>query len=316
MFALAHLSDPHLGPLPDVRWRELASKRVLGYVNWQRNRSAVLGAETVRAVVDDLHDARPDHVAVTGDLVNLGLPAEIAEARHWLESLGSPETVTLVPGNHDAYVPGAVAGFRAAWHPYMTGDDAGAVVRFPFVRRRGPVGIVGVSTAIATAPFMATGRIRAADATALADALAHLGREGLFRVVLIHHPPVAGSTRWHRRLIGARLFRDAIAAAGAELILHGHNHRTVVAQLPGPAGPVPVVGVTSASQAPHEGRPGGGYLLFRIGRSGNGFVCDLAERGLARAGGPIETIREMRLVGASASALPLREGRNHASPAA
>jgi 3',5'-cyclic AMP phosphodiesterase CpdA len=300
MIALAHLSDPHLGPLPDLRWRELASKRVLGYANWRRNRSALLGAETVRAVVDGLHDARPDHVAVTGDLVNLGLPAEIAGARHWLDSLGSPETVTVVPGNHDAYVAGAIAGFRAAWHPYMTGDDAAATVRYPFVRRRGPVGIVGVSTAIATAPFMATGLIRAAQATALAEALYDLGREGLFRVVLIHHPPVAGSTRWHRRLVGARLFRDAIATAGAELVLHGHNHRTHIASLPGPAGPVPVVGVTSASQVPREGRPGASYLLFRIGRSGNRFVCDLAERGLARAGGAVETIREMRLAGPGA----------------
>ena len=300
MFALAHLSDPHLGPLPDLRWRELASKRVLGYVNWRRNRSAVLGAETVRAVVDDLRDARPDHVAVTGDLVNLGLPAEIAEARHWLDSLAGPEQVTLVPGNHDAYVKGAVARFEAAGQPYRPGDGAEAVVRFPFVRRRGPVGLVGVSTAIATAPFMATGRIRAPEATALADALAELGREGLFRVVLIHHPPVAGATHWHRRLIGARLFRDAIAKAGAELVLHGHNHRTHVASLPGPAGPVPVVGVASASEVPREGRPGGSYLLFRIGRWGNGFACDVAERGLARSGGAIETIREMRLAGPGA----------------
>ncbi|RVC83466.1 metallophosphoesterase, partial [Mesorhizobium sp. M4A.F.Ca.ET.022.05.2.1] len=38
MFRLAHISDVHLGPLPGVTYRELASKRVVGYVNWQRNR--------------------------------------------------------------------------------------------------------------------------------------------------------------------------------------------------------------------------------------------------------------------------------------
>ena len=37
-FKLAHLSDPHLPPLPKARLSELAGKRVLGYLNWTRNR--------------------------------------------------------------------------------------------------------------------------------------------------------------------------------------------------------------------------------------------------------------------------------------
>ena len=37
-FTLAHLSDPHLPPLPQARLRDLAGKRVLGYLNWTRNR--------------------------------------------------------------------------------------------------------------------------------------------------------------------------------------------------------------------------------------------------------------------------------------
>ena len=301
MFSLAHLSDPHLGPLPEVRWRDLASKRAFGYVNWQRNRGAVLGPRTLRALVEDMAAARPDHVAVTGDLINLGLPAEIAGARAWLAALGGPADVTVVPGNHDAYLSGAIPGFEAAWRSFMTGDDdAGGPVRFPFVRRRGPVAIVGVSTAIATAPLMATGRIRRDQAAALAARLADLGREGLFRVVLIHHPPVAGSTHWHRRLIGARYFREAVAEAGAELVLHGHNHRTTIASLAGADGPVPVVGVASASQHPHGDEPGGSYLVFRIGIKGNGFTCDMVERGIAVAGGPVTTMAERRLVGAGA----------------
>ncbi len=42
MFVLAHLSDPHLGPLPRARMRELASKRMLGFVNWRRGRMHAL----------------------------------------------------------------------------------------------------------------------------------------------------------------------------------------------------------------------------------------------------------------------------------
>src|SRR5258708_2385595 len=104
MFVLAHLSDPHLGPLPQPRLSELASKRLLGYLNWRRNRHLVHRAEVLDAITRDLRAARPDHIAVTGDLVNIALPFEFERARGWLGSLGSPADVSVVPGNHDAYV--------------------------------------------------------------------------------------------------------------------------------------------------------------------------------------------------------------------
>ena len=104
MFVLAHLSDPHLAPLPPPRLGELASKRLLGYLNWVRKRRAIHRRDVLAAIVADLHAAKPDHIAVTGDLVNIALPAEIANAAHWLEALGPPAQVSLVPGNHDAYV--------------------------------------------------------------------------------------------------------------------------------------------------------------------------------------------------------------------
>ena len=47
MFRLAHLSDIHLGPLPEVSYRELASKRITGYINWQRNRKRAMFGDTL-----------------------------------------------------------------------------------------------------------------------------------------------------------------------------------------------------------------------------------------------------------------------------
>ncbi|MCB1501327.1 MAG: metallophosphoesterase [Bauldia sp.] len=296
MFTLAHLSDPHLGPLPQVRWRELASKRALGYANWRRGRGAKLGPSSLVALVGDLRESDPHHIAVTGDLINIGLPAEVEAAREWLEAIGTDRDVTVVPGNHDAYLPGSIRRYSEAWAPYMRGDE-GDGGTFPFVRRRGPLALVGVSSAVATAPLMATGRIRPAQSEALAETLHQLGREDLFRVVLIHHPPVKGSTPWHKRLVGASGFRAAVADAGAELVLHGHNHVTSVATIPGPSGAVPVVGATSASLHPHPGRPGGSYLLYRIGRRNGGFETEMIERGARRAGGPVETLSVRRLDG-------------------
>jgi hypothetical protein len=98
-------------------------------------------------------------------------------------------------------------------------------------------------------------------------------------------------------LIGASRFREALRKAGAELVLHGHNHHTTVDTIAGPAGPIPVVGAASASLPPHHGRSGGSYLKFRIAASGQGFECDMEERGPRTEGGAIETLMERRLAG-------------------
>ena len=122
MFLLAHLSDPHLGPLPTPPPLELLSKRGLGFLNWLRKRRAIHRPDVLARIVADLKSQSPNHTAVTGDLVNLSLSSEFAPARAWLETLGAPDTVTLVPGNHDAYVR-AAAGFGARhWADYMRGD--------------------------------------------------------------------------------------------------------------------------------------------------------------------------------------------------
>jgi 3',5'-cyclic AMP phosphodiesterase CpdA len=298
VFRLAHLSDPHLGPLPKVGLADLASKRVLGFINWQRNRERWHAPAVLVALVDDILLNQPNHVAVTGDLVNLALPEEFERARDWLGAFGEPADVTVVPGNHDTYVPGALAELSEIWHPFMTGDGAGDKVVFPFIRRRGPVAIVGVSSAIPTAPFMATGEIGGGQAAALASRLAALGRAGLFRVVLIHHPPFAGgAANWSRRLIDADLFRQAIADSGAELILHGHHHHSSVASLRGRDGPVPVVGGAAASRLPQNGKPGGSYCLFDIDEGPDGFTCTMTERGV-RTGLTVETLATRRFIGA------------------
>ena len=48
MFVLAHLSDPHLAPLPMPRPRELLAKRGLGYLNWLRKRRSIHRADCSR----------------------------------------------------------------------------------------------------------------------------------------------------------------------------------------------------------------------------------------------------------------------------
>jgi 3',5'-cyclic AMP phosphodiesterase CpdA len=286
MFLLAHLSDPHLGPIPTPRLREIINKRGLGLINWYRGRHAVHRAEVLDLLARDLAAMPVDHIAVTGDLVNLSLTAEFAAAHQWLERLGPPERVTVVPGNHDAYVRAAAAHPLRYWGDYMRGDAAGPIAapgdpaHFPFVRRRGPVALIGLSTAVPTGPLMATGRLGADQLMRLADALAALGRENLFRVVLIHHPPVSRPAQHLKRLIDAGPLRRLIAQHGAELVLHGHAHLHLLAWLDGPHGRVPAVGVPSASAAADRHRDAAAYNLFSIERAGDGWRCEAVTRGV------------------------------------
>ena len=280
MTVLAHISDIHLGPLPAARWRELASKRAFGYLNWHRNRAHMFDELVLSAITDDIRANGPDHIAVTGDLVNIGLDAEYDAALDWLHTLGDPHDVTVVPGNHDAYVRRAVERYSAAWLPFASGDDPHPAMMFPFLRRRGPLALIGVSTAVATAPLMATGRIDEDQAQKLGQMLAAAGREGLARVILIHHPPVSARSHWFRRLVGANLVLHAVARFGAELILHGHDHHTSIAYLPGPEGrAVPVVGAATPSILPHARHPGGAYNLLRIEGEPDNWAIGMVERG-------------------------------------
>src|SRR5580693_7896786 len=157
-FTLAHLSDPHLAPLPAPRLRDIANKRALGYLNWKRNRRKFHRREVLDALVSDIRSQAPDHIAVTGDLVNLALEAEFAPSRAWLESVGAPDRVTVVPGNHDAYVRATQHRFAEAWGSYLGGDDTTGAA-FPSQRRRGPLVLISLSSAVPTPPLMAMGTL-------------------------------------------------------------------------------------------------------------------------------------------------------------
>jgi 3',5'-cyclic AMP phosphodiesterase CpdA len=279
-FTLAHLSDPHLAPLPVPRWRELIGKRALGYLNWTRNRHKVYRREVLDALVEDLQAQRHDHVAVTGDLVNIALQAEFTPARAWLQRVGTPEHVTLVPGNHDAYARATQHCFAEIWGDYLRGDDAGTAnpVTFPFMRRRGPLTMIGVSSAVPTPPLMATGWLGQTQLDALGRLLSQLSAGQDFRVLLVHHP--LRSDAWDKRLTDSQALLALLQRHGVELILHGHDHIHSTMWFDGPRGRIPAIGVPAASAIAHGGTPAAAYNLFAIERDGDAWRCEQTVRGL------------------------------------
>ena len=291
-FTLAHLSDPHLPPLPAARLRDLAGKRAFGYLNWTRNRHKYHRREVLDALVSDIQAQRPDHIAITGDLVNLALEAEFPPSRAWLESVGTPDRVTVIPGNHDAYVRATAHRFAEAWGSYLDGDAAPGGGAFPSLRRRGPLALISVSSAVPTPPLMATGWLGRAQLEQLERMLAGLSAEA-FRVLLIHHP--LRSDARAKRLTNFSELLAVLKRHGVELVLHGHDHVHSTIWVDGPKGTIPVVGVPSASAIAHGRYPDAAYNLFSIERDGAAWRVEQTVRGIDNAL-RVRQLRQTRLI--------------------
>jgi len=270
-FTIAHFTDPHL-PLLERETRlsaTMPNKRLSGILSWRMKRRHIHLPEILAATVADIHAHAPRHIVLTGDLLNVSLPGEYARATAWLHSLGAPKDISLTPGNHDAYIAGAFDAARSQWAAFMQGDEPGPSVQFPYCRVRGEIALIGVSTAVPTRVFSATGEAGQQQLSALGELLEHHARAGRMRIVMIHHPPGAAGASRRKGLTDRAALLEVFAKYGAELVLHGHTHRGVLDQLAGPGGPIPVLAPASASALdPHK--ENARWHLLEISRADTG----------------------------------------------
>ncbi len=291
MIRLAHLSDLHATNVGWLRPADFTGKRFLGWLSWRARRRKTHSAEVLEALLRDLSSIAADHIVATGDLTNLACEHEFDQARVWLERLGPPELVSIVPGNHDAYV--AIARGRSwdRWSAYLDSDEGAAPGEFPTLRVRGSLALVGVCSAMPSAPLLAIGRLGVRQLEQLEKLLVGLADSPLCRVLLIHHPIIDGASNRRRALTDAAALRGVLARSGADLVLHGHGHRTLFGEIPGPHGSIPVVGVRSSSDIGHKPHKRAQYHLYEIepraGAAGGGarFRITTRIRGYDTAGG-------------------------------
>lgn len=281
-FVLAHLSDAHIGPLPHARRRDLIGKRLTGYINWKRGRSTAHDMDVLAAVVTDMLDQAPSHVAMTGDILNIGLPGEFPLAEAWLTTLGEPgRDVSFVAGNHDAYTRGSLPTLARTFAPWTKSDTSGTP-GYPYLKVRDGVALIGLCSGVPRAPFIASGRLGLTQLSACETLLAEAGAQNLTRIVMLHHPPRISDIGGHvgRGLSDHQAFARMIGRVGAELIIHGHNHKLYVDYIQGPKKRVPVVGVPSASAVKGNPRNRAGYHLFSIDGAGPEATIAVRARGL------------------------------------
>jgi 3',5'-cyclic AMP phosphodiesterase CpdA len=267
MFRLAHVTDPHFRSLAGARPGQFLGKRALGLLNLVVNRRRKHKMELLTRLCQDLRARTVDHLALTGDLGNVGLESEWQEARAWLAALGAPgERVTVIPGNHDTYVTDVVqAGtFEKLFAAYQSAELRPGPEPYPFARLRDGLALVAVNTCVPTGDFGAWGEIGAVQLGRLESLLQAPEVRSRTRVVLLHHPPVLHRPPESRNLRDRAALAQLLARTGADLLIHGHDHRDERAVLPGPGGvPIPVVGAGSASYGGASNRRSR-YNLYEI----------------------------------------------------
>lgn len=104
-YRIAHISDLHFHSL-SLHPKHWMGKRMLGGINLLLNRRRHYPLANAQRLVEKLQTMSFDHLLITGDLTTLGLEAEFALARQTLAPLlKDASEVTVIPGNHDRYVP-------------------------------------------------------------------------------------------------------------------------------------------------------------------------------------------------------------------
>lgn len=273
---IAHVTDPHLNfGLP--RGRELLGKRGLSALSWWMRRHRLHLRSAARTLEQDVAAQACDVIAMTGDLINFGLPREFEGSRQWLERLGSPARVIALPGNHEALARGWREAMEMHWGEY---NKTGQMLEF------GPVALICVSSALATPPFFATGRVSENDLQALSDQLADARARDLVPVVLIHHPPTP-ITIARKALSNLARVAECISQGGAALVLHGHTHRRDFSWIDAPHGRVPVIGTPSFSMSHRGNHPPATWREIRIIQNGGGARAEMQERVANGAGGVV-----------------------------
>lgn len=285
-WVFAHLSDPHIACADRIPWRDLLGKRLLGRLRWILYRRIGYSAEMFSLLQDDLRRIRPQQTVVTGDLTHLSLPTEFEAARQWLTSLGAPTEVMVVPGNHDAYVETDWEQTFVRWLDYMVSDppyrEQGSLQGlddvFPTLRIRSGVALIGVSTAHPSAPFSAVGGIGAPQLEKLAALLQKTAAQRLFRILLIHHPPIPGVVSRRKGLTDAEELYSVLSRFGTDLILHGHAHKNKYYTLKMESRSIPVIGAASVSSAERSRERVASYSVVGVTSSGDGWDVRIGRR--------------------------------------
>ncbi|MCB9659262.1 MAG: metallophosphoesterase [Polyangiales bacterium] len=215
MALLAQLSDAHLVEL-DASERDAGDWVRLAFLSSYRPSRAVSRVRKLAGAFARARAAGADHVVFTGDLTEDAAPGQFALFAHIVAESGfTPEQVTVIPGNHDAYR-------GRDFYAHMAAGTLGAVAR----TSSDPFDLDGVRV-VPLDSTLDQHYVRAAGCLGAAQRAQLRSGEGP-TLVLQHHPPLAHAPRalsWFQELVDLADVQSAVAAAEHLYVMHGHVHR-------------------------------------------------------------------------------------------
>ena len=138
---------------------------------------------------------------------------------------------------------------------------------FPFVKLRGPVAIIGLSSAVPRPPLMASGELGNAQLDAFARILAHPEVQKRTPVILLHHPihnPPSRVKTFVEGLWDAKRLEKELSGLHRGLVLHGHLHIRRQSAI----GELLSIGATSASLHSEIEHKMAGFNLYEFDDAG------------------------------------------------
>ncbi len=225
MRRIAHLSDVHILDSRagrQARYRFATKLVTLGQraVDPQQRRKRLARALAAAKA------SGADHFVISGDLTEVGEDAEFEEIAEVLHDAGLPDgSVTLVPGNHDAYT--TIDGWTRALRGPLARFAAASAAMAGKIVDRGAVAFLPIDTT-RFQTIARSGGVFTKDAAAAVDRRL---RDPAFRdkamVLVVHHPPFhpVRALKWIDGLRGAADVLELLARHSRLQLLHGHLHR-------------------------------------------------------------------------------------------
>lgn len=224
MATIAHLTDLHLVE-NNYADRRFESRARLQYLSFGRPLAPEARKDRVASALRQVWMRNVDHLLITGDLTEDGHQEQFEVLAELLaESRLPPERVTLVPGNHDAYIEadGFARALRGPLQPYAATSSVATALRFRDMT------IVPVSTAFQQSPLRSAGAIASHELASLAAIATDPSLAGRPIVFAQHHPPGAAFiplVQWLDGLTEHSALSDLFRRCPHLHVMHGHTHR-------------------------------------------------------------------------------------------
>jgi 3',5'-cyclic AMP phosphodiesterase CpdA len=231
MRRIAHLSDVHILDRHVQRRRDryrIATK----LVSLGRSIDPVARRGRLTRALARAKASGAEHFVISGDLTELGEDTEFEDFAGALDEAALPEgSVTLVPGNHDAYtnpsgwaraLAGPLARFASASAP--PGDSGVRVVE------RQDVVFFPIDSSRFQSIALSGGIVTSATAEALERRICDPTFRDKALVLVLHHPPFSHAARllrWVDGLRGCAEIMGLLTRHPRLQLLHGHLHRVV-----------------------------------------------------------------------------------------